>query len=217
MGIRVPKKAADTYQHGNLRHALIQAGLRLLSEGGVHTLSLRAAAHLAGVSHAAPYRHFADKEALVAAIAEEGFVLFASRLRASVAPMGGASVIQRLHEMAAAYVSFAQEHPDYVRVMFGGVVDKARMPPSLLAAGQAAYGVLRALVEEGLVSGALRGGDVDQVALSCWSLVHGFSMLIVERTLPPPLDEAGPAAKTLEALVTLLVQGITHRPEGPTP
>ena len=61
MKIRVTRKPEDAYQHGNLREALIQAGLRLLSEGGLENLSLRGAAQLAGVSHAAPYRHFRDK------------------------------------------------------------------------------------------------------------------------------------------------------------
>jgi AcrR family transcriptional regulator len=77
--IRVPRKRPDAYQHGDLRPALIQAGLKLLTEGGTRSLSLRAAAQLAGVSHAAPYRHFRDKDALVAAIAEEGFRLLTRR------------------------------------------------------------------------------------------------------------------------------------------
>ena len=75
MKIRVARKPAHAYQHGNLREALIQAGLKLLGEAGVQGLSLRAAAQLAGVSHAAPYRHFKDKDALVAAVAEQGFRL----------------------------------------------------------------------------------------------------------------------------------------------
>src|SRR5688572_5482780 len=73
MKIRVARKPADVYQHGNLRQALVQAGLKLLTDGGLSALSLRGAAQLTGVSHAAPYRHFKDKDALLAAIAEQGF------------------------------------------------------------------------------------------------------------------------------------------------
>src|SRR4051812_14423120 len=85
MAVRVARKKADAYQHGNLREAMIHAGLKLLGEGGVQSLSLRAAAQLAGVSHAAPYRHFRDKDALVAAIAEEGFKLLTRRMREEIA------------------------------------------------------------------------------------------------------------------------------------
>src|ERR1700755_3363189 len=85
MKIRVAKKPADSYQHGDLREALVDAGLKLLIEGGVEDLSLRAAAQLAGVSHAAPYRHYRDKDALVAAIAERGFRLLTESMRSELA------------------------------------------------------------------------------------------------------------------------------------
>src|SRR6185369_11386433 len=113
MSIRVPRKRADSYQHGDLRHALIQAGLKLLGERGVEGLSLRAAAELAGVSHAAPYRHFADKDALVAAIAEEGFRLLTRRMRDEIDASGSNDALARLQASAIGYVSFAVEHPGY--------------------------------------------------------------------------------------------------------
>ncbi|MDX2019626.1 MAG: TetR/AcrR family transcriptional regulator [Deltaproteobacteria bacterium] len=207
MAIRVPKKPAHAYQHGNLRHALIQAGLRLLSEGGVANLSLRAAAQLAGVSHAAPYRHFADKEALVAAIAEEGFALLTAALQASTPPTP-AAFAKRLAEMAVAYVNFALAHPAYLRVIFGGVVDKEHAPQSLRIAGETAYGVLRTLVADGVAAGAFRAGDVDEMALSCWSMVHGFGMLLSDRALPPPLCEAVTAEAMTRSLVKHLLGGI---------
>lgn len=208
MAIRVPKKPSHAYQHGNLRHALIQAGLRLLSEGGVANLSLRAAAHLAGVSHAAPYRHFADKEALVAAIAEEGFVLLTATLQASRPQAPAATFAERLREMAVAYVNFALVHPAYLRVIFGGVVDKDHAPESLRIAGDTAYGVLRTLVAEGVAAGAFRQADVDEMALSCWSMVHGFGMLLGDRALPPPLCESTTAEAMTRALVKHLFRGI---------
>src|SRR5688572_5295577 len=110
MKIRVARKPADAYQHGNLREALVQAGLKLLSEGGVEGLSLRAAAQLAGVSHAAPYRHFKDKNALVAAVAEQGFRLLSASLRAAEQGVAGTSVRDRLRAQGQGYVQFAIEH-----------------------------------------------------------------------------------------------------------
>src|SRR5215510_3862713 len=120
MSIRVARKRPDAYQHGDLRRALIQAGLKLLGEGGVRQLSLRAAAELAGVSHAAPYRHFEDKDALVAAIAEEGFRLLTARMREEIAACPSSDVLARLRASAVGYVSFAVEHPAYFRTIFGG-------------------------------------------------------------------------------------------------
>src|SRR3954465_9962216 len=96
MPIRVQRKPRDAYQHGDLRHALIQAGLKLLGEHGAAGLSLRAAAELAGVSHAAPYRHFRDKNALVAAIAEEGYKLLTRSMRAEIEASGARDVLARL-------------------------------------------------------------------------------------------------------------------------
>src|SRR5215470_1581765 len=99
MTIRVPRKKPDQYQHGDLREALIQGGLKLLSEQGLAGFSLRGAAQLAGVSHAAPYRHFADKQALVAAIAERGFRLLTASMREELAASGATTTIDKMYAM----------------------------------------------------------------------------------------------------------------------
>jgi AcrR family transcriptional regulator len=208
MPIRVPQKPADAYQHGNLRAALIQAGLKLLNDVGVSGLSLRAAAQLAGVSHAAPYRHFADKEALVAAIGEQGFRLLTARMREEVAAAQPATAIERLRALGLGYVSFAVAHPAYLRVIFGSVASSMAKTPDLQAAGDEAYHVLREAVAAGIASGELRAGDVDVLALSCWSSVHGLSMLMVERALPSELCEAVAARATTTSVLDLLFDGL---------
>src|SRR5437868_943845 len=185
MSIRVRRKAADAYQHGDLREALIQAGLKLLSEKGVDGLSLRAAAQLAGVSHAAPYRHFRDKDALVAAIATQGFRLLSARMREEVAATRSPDLRQRLRALGVGYVSFALEHPGYFRVVFGGLVKSAAATPELKEAGAEAYGLLRNTVAEGVDAGVLKARDPDELALAAWSLVHGLSMLGVDGALEP--------------------------------
>jgi AcrR family transcriptional regulator len=209
MAIRVTRKRADSYQHGDLRRALIQAGLKLLAEEGVRELSLRAAAELAGVSHAAPYRHFKDKDALVAAIAEEGFRLLTARMREEIAARPSDDVIERLGASAVGYVAFAVEHPAYFRTIFGGAVCEEGLPPSLHAAGQESYGVLRGLVAEGIAAGRLRAGDPDQLSLAAWSLVHGLGMLIIDGKLPAALvaDQAAVRALT-ESTTRVLFQGL---------
>src|SRR5216117_2127251 len=106
-----------TYHHGNLRTALLRAAGERLEKQGITALSLREAARRAGVSHNAPYRHFADREALLAALAAEGFAMLAERLRG-----------QPGREMGEAYVRFALEQPQRFRLMFGGLLPIARYP-----------------------------------------------------------------------------------------
>jgi AcrR family transcriptional regulator len=199
MSIRVVRKKADSYQHGDLRRALVQAGLKLLGEEGLPGLSLRAAADLAGVSHAAPYRHFKDKSALVAAIAEEGFHLLTASMRAELAPRAADDVPTRLRAAGQGYVAFAVKHPAYFRTMFGGCPWPAKEDPDsagLRAAGQEAYDALKGLVDEGLRTGALRPGDADQLAVAAWSQVHGLAMLIIDGQLAGAADST-PAVRAL--------------------
>jgi AcrR family transcriptional regulator len=214
MPIRVPRKRPDAYQHGDLRHALIKAGLKLLSERGVEGLSLRAAAELAGVSHAAPYRHFRDKNALVAAIAEEGFRLLTAAMRAELATCAREGVLARVRAAGQGYVAFAVAHPAHLRTIFG----EASWPESgkgggpetdaVRAAGQEAYGVLRALVVEGLDTKRLRAGDADQIALAAWSLVHGLSRLLVDGQLGPVRTDPAQVRGVTDALIRMLERGV---------
>lgn len=212
MKIKVARKPANTYQHGNLREALVQAGLKLLSEGGVEGLSLRAAALLAGVSHAAPYRHFKDKDALVAAIAERGFRLLTASMRAELDALpdrNGAGTRIQLRAIGKGYVRFALQHPAYLRVIFGGVLAQDRTTPELTAAGNEAYEMLRGCVAGGLARGDLQGGDADTVSLAAWSMVHGLSHLLINQAvkLPP-----GMAVEVVtDSLLGLLDAGLRPR------
>jgi AcrR family transcriptional regulator len=186
MPIRVTRKKADSYQHGDLRHALLQAGHKLLTEGSRDSLTLRAAAQLAGVSHAAPYRHFKDKDALLAAIAAEGFRLLTRHMRDELAAAGpGADFATRLRAAGVGYVLFGVSNPAYLRLIFEGTAHFK--DPELQVAGNEAYQVLRELIVEGVRDHHLRPGDVDQLALVAWSMCHGLSMLIIGGQVPAPL------------------------------
>jgi AcrR family transcriptional regulator len=211
MKIRVPRKPADAYQHGNLREALVQAGLKLLSEGGVEQLSLRAAAQLAGVSHAAPYRHFRDKDALVATLAERGFRLLSAAMRAELARCRSSDIRERLAALGAGYLAFALEHPAYLALIFGGVLSKRAVPPELRAAGDEAYAVLRDTIADGINRRELRAGDPDEVALAAWSLVHGLATLALNGALDR--EDGRPDVQALGArLGRMLQDGIVRRP-----
>ena len=162
----------------------MQAGLKLLSEGGVEGLSLRAAAQLAGVSDPRPTDTSSDKDALVSAVAEQGFRLLSASMRAEVersgevAGAGAASTRDRLRALGRGYLRFATEHPAYLQVIFGGVLSKELTTPELQAAGKEAYGLLRDTVGDGVARGELREADPELISLATWSLVHGLSHLL---------------------------------------
>jgi AcrR family transcriptional regulator len=209
MTIRVARKKPDSYQHGDLREALIQGGLKLLTEQGLTGFSLRAAAQLAGVSHAAPYRHFADKQALVAAIAERGFRTLTASMMEELAASKATGAIEKLFALGVGYVRFGTRHPDYLRVIFGSAVSD-QAPAALRDAAEEAYRALRDVVEAGLATGELSGGDPELISLSCWSMVHGLSALLTSGPVKLPADPA--ALRTLVvANLRLLGQGILAR------
>ena len=178
------------YHHGDLRSALVDAGLAILAEGGdPAALSFREAARRVGVSAMAPYRHFADKEALLAAIAAVGFERFAAAQQASGdAPTPAAA----LKAQGIAYVTFAVENPALFRLMFGaGAPSKAN--PELGEAARASFGHLMT----GVANVPSRADQMDRV-LAHWSLVHGLAMLALDGHLgqfgAPPLELAARVA-----------------------
>src|SRR5512138_2858982 len=120
----------STYHHGDLPAALLKAAGRTLEKQGIGALSLRETARRAGVSHNAPYRHFPDREALLVALAAEGFAMLGERLQGKPG-----------REMGEAYVRFALEQPQRFRLMFGGVLPLGKYP-ELGAAAKAAHGAL---------------------------------------------------------------------------
>jgi AcrR family transcriptional regulator len=172
-----PKKRP--YHHGDLRTALIEAALSLVEEHGVKGLALSDAAHRAGVSVAAPYRHFKDKEALLAEIAAEGFVLFRDAL-ARAAQTNPKDKVQRLVEMGVAYVDFALEHRSHFKVMWESGIPKENYP-EVGKAGQEAYLLLEKAAID-LLPGAPAGRQQALVA-AAWSMVHGYASLTLESEL----------------------------------
>ena len=184
-------RARPGYHHGNLREALVEAALELLHEGGAEALSLRAAARRAGVSAMAPYRHFADKEALLAAVAAHGFTLLAARLaEADTAP----DPVDALVAQGVAYVRFACEDPDRFRLMFGAAQPAGH--PDLRAAGGTGYAILARRVAT-LADESRR----DDLTLACWSLVHGLASLLVDGQVPG----CGLASEAMAERVTRLL------------
>jgi AcrR family transcriptional regulator len=172
--------AKRPYHHGDLRAALMTAALSLIEEHGVKGLALSDAAHLAGVSVAAPYRHFKDKEALLAEIAGEGFTMFRDAL-AHASQSHPEDKGKRLVEMGVAYVDFALRHRSHFQVMWESGIAQANYPEMQQTARQ----VYR-LLEEAANGLHPRAHPSRQQALvrAAWSLAHGYAMLALGGELP---------------------------------
>jgi AcrR family transcriptional regulator len=175
---RPRKKPAHRYHHGNLRRALLDEALRTIQTHGVAHLTLRTIGQKLGVSRSALYRHFSDKQALLAAVGCEGFRM----LRQAVADAWEHNGRGRtgFEAMFTAYVQFAVAHPSHYRVMFGGFIESSVKDEDFAGEAKAAFEVLvHALVDQ-QNAGLIRGGDPELMARFVWALVHGISMLVID-------------------------------------
>ncbi|HWX97755.1 MAG TPA: TetR/AcrR family transcriptional regulator [Solirubrobacteraceae bacterium] len=170
----------ETYHHGDLRAACVRAAVELLEESGETALSLRAVARRAGVSPAAPYRHYADREALVSAVAAVGYRELASRLAAA---HPSPSTPGQLASVAVAYVQFALDRPALFRIMFGEPCDRDN--EERVAATTAVSQYVRGIVER-----AFPDADAEALATAIWGLVHGLAFLHLDGKLDAPTPSA---------------------------
>lgn len=175
----------------DLRRTLINAAAQLIERDGVEALSVREAARVAGVTHQAPYRHFANKQELIAAVAEEGFHAMREQAVLAMAEHPD-DPVARLDAMAATYFLYAVEHPAQFRVMFGPeIADKSRYP-TLRAAADGIMAMLTQLIAEAQRANRVRRGDPLDLALAGWSMMHGLASLTVN----------GPVARYPQGLMT---------------
>jgi AcrR family transcriptional regulator len=174
----------SSYHHGDLRRCLVDAAVGILRDTQRWDFSLREIARQAGVSHNAPYSHFADKQALLAAVAVAGYETLRERMLAASAHAADAGAA--LEAIGLAYVAFGTENPAHYRLMFGLELQAdGTLPPALLDAGEAARSVLRDVLRQG---GAERVFALDPqntaelaiAVLTTWSVVHGFTSLAID-------------------------------------
>jgi AcrR family transcriptional regulator len=183
-----------TYHHGDLRTACVSTAMELLEESGETALSLRAVARRVGVSPAAPYRHYADREALVSAVAALGYRELAERLAAA---HPSPSTPEQLTSVAIAYVQFAIERPALFRIMFGEPCDRDN--DERIAATAAVTLYLREIVGR-----VFPEADADAMATATWALVHGLAFLHLDGKLdaPTPSAVAERVTAAIQALLT---------------
>ena len=195
------------YHHGNLKEALLQAALGLIAEKGAAGFTFADAARMAGVSPAAPYRHFRDRDELLSNIAERGFEQFESSL-SQAWDDGRPDTVTAFERVGKAYLAFAREKPSFYSAMFESGL-AADISPGLQAAGERAFAVIRAAAER-LAALAPQGSPRPpalMMALHIWSMSHGVASLFARgdaarRKLPMSAEEL------LEAEVLIYLRGL---------
>jgi AcrR family transcriptional regulator len=199
------KRALRPYHHGDLRSALIEAALDLVTEEQDWAFSLREVARRAGVSHNAPYNHFVDKQDLLIAVAAAGFERLRDRMDAAMSRI--AAPDKALLACGRAYIGHALENPALYRLMFGPALAKSKggRPTGARAAGKDAKIVLEQIIVRGARSGTFAISPDDphkqaKIVFFAWSVVHGLTMLL--------LDDFAEADLTIDDLVKDIERGL---------
>jgi len=206
VGRRLERKPRGEYHHGNLRRALIDATVILLGEHSPESFTLREVARRIGVDHRAAYRHFADRETLFEAVAEDGFrdlIIALQHALAGAAP----TARSRLLAFGKAYVRFAIHAPGHYRVMTRPRRDERRSRPP--DAADDAFAMLEAEIAAGVARGELIAANRTDVAVTLWMAMHGLAHLLAARRLYVRRDEL---AAFIERVLAHSLDGVVvHR------
>ncbi|CAN7530363.1 TetR/AcrR family transcriptional regulator [Duganella sp. LjRoot269] len=202
-----PKKTLNTtldaverpYHHGDLRRAIVETASAMLREDKGWQFTMREVARRAGVSHAAPYKHFPDKAALLLELALRGFDQLGQELKAAIVPRPR-SARKEFLAVGGAYIAFGMSNPALYRLMFSsdaGDLQVAHISESALSA----LGVLLDVLARGQESGAFRRRPLQGQAAACWAQVHGLTMLSIDGLLMPEKVGSAPVQAALDTLL----------------
>lgn len=193
----------ETYHHGNLHQALIDAAIVQIRNHGADKVSLRGIAREVGVSQSAPYRHFSDKAELLTAIANQGYQLLGEVMRHHYETHRDDPVVA-LKAAGISYIEFARSHPEMYRLMFG-VMARQLKQTSTNANPQEGYCVLKDIISSGIELGKFKNFPVETLAFTTWSVVHGFSSLLLDGLIE--LDDEHLLHVSRE-LTSIVVEGV---------
>jgi AcrR family transcriptional regulator len=202
--------SSSSYHHGNLRLALLDAAIAQIKEVGVEKLSLRGIARTVGVSQTAPYRHFKDKNQLLADVAAQAFTELYERSRSLIDP--NVSAMTNIQATGMAYLQYAIENPEKYRLLFGNTIQNRRSYSAMVEAGEQSFQILIDQVERGIKAGEFIPGCSLLLANTLWTQVHGSASLILDgfyqdRELPMPFDDFLKAQMFISSRALLLNPG----------
>jgi AcrR family transcriptional regulator len=205
---------------GDLRERILRASIDLIEQQGLAALSLREVARRAGVSHQAPYHHFQDREAILAALAEEGFRMLGDRIEGSTQGKDDRAPLARLTACGRAYVDFACAQPAYFRIMFRPELVDLTQCPTALAEGDRTFGLLRARIHALALAGFPAVPSEEPWVALAWSVAHGLACLILDGPLAIKMPDASRDAQiqgVLEAFERMLTATLeAAKPAGPS-
>lgn len=194
-----------TYHHGNLRQALIDAALEVLATTSADSLSLRELARRVGVDHRAAYRHFEDKDSLLAEVAEGGYRALLAKARRALAQHDEADTLGRLRSITRAYVMFASQHPSHYRVMTGPRLNETGRFPRLEPVLGELFRLVEGEITAGIAAGSLAEMDKTETAVALWAAAHGLASLVLARRVRVSREKLPSFA---EAVVDRMLLGI---------
>jgi AcrR family transcriptional regulator len=205
--MNLKKRQAQEYHHGNLKRVLVDTAVQFIYEQGTGELSLRKIARKAGVSHTAPYRHFKGKNAMLAAVAKEGFDMMLKQTREMIAKSRG-NELDHFAIIGLSYIEFAIRYPSHYRVMFGTRGEDSYLSDEFKPESTPVFKLLRDTISICRDKGLLKAGDLQEMTLAAWSIAHGFAMLRIDHHIPEKkLGEKG--LNTLKrSVVTAIYQGL---------
>lgn len=190
----------SAYHHGGLRAALLAAAAAMIAEEGTASVTMRTLGRRLGVSRAAPYRHFADKNALLVAVAAAGFDRLNRRVQ-TVGAAGPRSGLERLRRVGEEYVRFALENPAHYRLMYGKEALTREDLPELREAANALFEQLVSVIQSHQRSGAIKRQDPRTQAYVAWSAVHGLASLLIEGQIQAEVDVDGLIRQTTRTVL----------------
>ena len=203
-------RSTRPYHHGDLKSALREAARTRLAEGGAASISLRELAQGVGVSHAAVYRHYGDREALLADLAEDGFRRLAAANRDAIAATRGGPARQ-LEACGRAYVAFGTREPNLLQLMFGAEIRDWQAHAGLAAAGRELAAVFDGVIQSGQSAGELRAGSRAELSLFAWSLVLGLALLLASNRIPGVQVDDAFAERAARRCTGLVLDGLAPR------
>lgn len=207
-------RRSGSYHHGDLRRALVDAALQLIEERGPRGFTLREAARLVGVTHTAPYRHFADRDALLAAVALEGIQGMQQAMADAVAGIEDPGT--RLRALGVAYVTYAVAHPSHFRVMYSDAAEGAGGEEGAVAK-QRKFGLLLETIRACQEAGQMPAGPPEPLALTAWASVHGLASLLIDGVIQRMRLAGGSPTELARTLTERVSAGLCGGASPPQP